>query len=233
MLSADQEWEKFLKGDTLQDSKNEIIYGNETFIPKVTEIYISTQTKIGHLNQSIDLTDKDALTSLLTSLNLEVKPGKTGTIIHINGKDVSDEIRSVQITEHVSEVSSLSEVREAMVAIQKTLGNKSDCVVEGRDIGTIVFPEAEFKFFMIADVETRARRRQSDLLTLGEERSLEELIKDLKIRDQKDSTRSQSPLTKSADAVEIDTTHFSIDEQVKLIVNHINSKSEQRKKYGK
>ena len=178
------------------------------------------------LNQSVDLTDKDALTSLLTSLNLEVKPGKTGTIIHINGKDVSDEIRSVQITEHVSEVSSIFKVREAMVAIQRTLGNKSDCVVEGRDIGTIVFPEAEFKFFMIADVETRARRRQSDLLTLGEERSLEELIKDLKIRDQKDSTRSQSPLTKSADAVEIDTTHFSIDEQVKLIVNHINSKSE-------
>ena len=185
------------------------------------------------LNQSVDLTDKDALTSLLTSLNLEVKPEKTGTIIHINGKDVSDEIRSVQITEHVSEVSSIFKVREAMVAIQRTLGNKSDCVVEGRDIGTIVFPEAEFKFFMIADVETRARRRQSDLLTLGEERSLEELIKDLKIRDQKDSTRSQSPLTKSADAVEIDTTHFSIDEQVKLIVNHINSKSEQRKKYGK
>jgi len=185
------------------------------------------------LNQSVDLTDKDALTSLLTSLSLEVKPGKTGTIIHINGKDVSDEIRSVQITEHVSEVSSIFKVREAMVAIQRTLGNKSDCVVEGRDIGTIVFPEAEFKFFMIADVETRARRRQSDLLTLGEERSLEELIKDLKIRDQKDSTRSQSPLTKSADAVEIDTTHFSIDEQVKLIVNHINSKSEQRKKYGK
>ena len=117
-----------------------------------------------------------------------------------------------------------------MVAIQRTLGNKSDCVVEGRDIGTIVFPEAEFKFFMIADVKTRARRRQTDLLTLGEERSLEELIKDLKIRDQKDSTRSQSPLTKSADAVEIDTTHFSIDEQVKLIVNHINSKIEQRKK---
>ena len=185
------------------------------------------------LNQSVDLTDKDALTSMLTSLNLEVKPGKTGTIIHINGKDVSDEIRSVQITEHVSEVSSIFKVREAMVAIQRTLGNKSDCVVEGRDIGTIVFPEAEFKFFMIADVETRAQRRQSDLLTLGEERSLEELIKDLKIRDQKDSTRSQSPLTKSADAVEIDTTHFSIDEQVKLIVNHINSKSEQRKKYGK
>jgi cytidylate kinase len=185
------------------------------------------------LNQSIDLTDKDALTSLLTSLNLEVKSGKSSTIIHINGKDVSDEIRSVQITEHVSEVSSIFNVREAMVAIQRTLGNKSDCVVEGRDIGTIVFPEAEFKFFMIADVETRARRRQSDLLTLGEERSLEELIKDLKIRDQKDSTRSQSPLTKSADAVEIDTTHFSIDEQVKLIVNHINSKSEQRKKYGK
>ena len=185
------------------------------------------------LNQSVDLTDKDALTSLLTSLNLEVKPGKTGTIIHINGKDVSDEIRSVKITEHVSKVSSIFKVREAMVAIQRTLGNKSDCVVEGRDIGTIVFPEAEFKFFMIADVETRARRRQSDLLTLGEERSLEELIKDLKIRDQKDSTRSQSPLTKSADAVEIDTTHFSIDEQVKLIVNHINLKSEQRKKYDK
>ena len=185
------------------------------------------------LRSNTDLDDYDSVCQVVDELELDIYDQGSKTVVKLDGEDVSQAIRSMQVTENVSAVSAVKYVREAMVEIQRNIGKKTNCVVEGRDIGTIVFPEAEFKFFMIADVETRAQRRQSDLLTLGEERSLEELIKDLKIRDQKDSTRSQSPLTKSADAVEIDTTHFSIDEQVKLIVNHINSKSEQRKKYGK
>ena len=181
------------------------------------------------LDQSVELNDEAALKSLLADLDLEVKPDKEGTNIFLKGKDVSKKIRSVDVTENVSAVSAIPIVREAMVTIQRTLGSQTDCIVEGRDIGTVVFPNADFKFFIVADVKTRARRRQLDLLTLGEKRSVEELSKDLKTRDQKDSSRSHSPLTKAADAVELDTTHLSIDEQVKFIVKFVKSKNDKRK----
>ena len=181
------------------------------------------------LDQSVELNDEAALKSLLADLDLEVKPDKEGTNIFLKGKDVSKKIRSVDVTENVSVVSAIPIVREAMVTIQRTLGSQTDCIVEGRDIGTVVFPDADFKFFIVADVKTRARRRQLDLLTLGEKRSVEELSKDLKTRDQKDSSRSHSPLTKAADAVELDTTHLSIDEQVKFIVEFVKSKNDKRK----
>jgi len=181
------------------------------------------------LDQSVELNDEAALKSLLADLDLEVKPDKEGTNIFLKGKDVSKKIRSVDVTENVSVVSAIPIVREAMVTIQRTLGSQTDCIVEGRDIGTVVFPDADFKFFIVADVKTRARRRQLDLLTLGEKRSVEELSKDLKTRDQKDSSRSHSPLTKAADAVELDTTHLSIDEQVKFIVKFVKSKHDKRK----
>ena len=181
------------------------------------------------LDQSVELNDEAALKSLLADLDLEVKPNKEGTNIFLKGKDVSKKIRSVDVTENVSAVSAIPIVREAMVTIQRTLGSQTDCIVEGRDIGTVVFPDADFKFFIVADVKTRARRRQLDLLTLGEKRSVEELSKDLKTRDQKDSSRSHSPLTKAADAVELDTTHLSIDEQVKFIVEFVKSKNDKRK----
>ena len=181
------------------------------------------------LDQSVELNDEAALKSLLADLDLEVKPDKEGTNIFLKGKDVSKKIRSLDVTENVSAVSAIPVVREAMVTIQRTLGSQTDCIVEGRDIGTVVFPDADFKFFIVADVKTRARRRQLDLLTLGEKRSIEELSKDLKTRDQKDSSRSHSPLTKAADAVELDTTHLSIDEQVKFIVEFVKSKNDKRK----
>ena len=181
------------------------------------------------LDQSVELNDETALKSLLTDLDLEVKPDKEGTNIFLKGKDVSKKIRSLDVTENVSAVSAIPVVREAMVSIQRTLGSQTDCIVEGRDIGTVVFPDADFKFFIVADVKTRARRRQLDLLTLGEKRSIEELSKDLKTRDQKDSSRSHSPLTKAADAVELDTTHLSIDEQVKFIVGFVKSENDKRK----
>ena len=181
------------------------------------------------LDQSVELNDEAALKSLLEDLDLEVKPDNEGTNIFLKGKDVSKKIRSLDVTENVSAVSAIPIVREAMVTIQRTLGSQTDCIVEGRDIGTVVFPDADFKFFIVADVKTRARRRQLDLLTLGEKRSIEELSKDLKTRDQKDSSRSHSPLTKAADAVELETTHLSIDEQVKFIVEFVKSKNDKRK----
>ena len=138
--------------------------------------------------------------------------------------DVSDEIRSLEVTENVSSVSALKSVRKAMVKMQHTIASKTNCVMEGRDIGTVVFPHAEFKFFLIGDIEIRAQRRQQDLLTLGEDKSIEELVEDIQRRDAYDSSREISPLKKAEDALEIDTTDLSIDGQVSKIIEIVNEK---------
>ena len=142
-------------------------------------------------------------------------------VVKLNSEDVSELIRSTDVTKHVSEVSSLSEVRKSMVAMQREIGNKSDCVVEGRDIGTIVFPNAEYKFYIVADIKMRAQRRLKELEQIGIIKSLEDVMSDLKVRDHKDSNRDNSPLRKANDAVQIDTSNLSIDEQVNFIINHI------------
>ena len=115
------------------------------------------------LDQSVELNDEAALKSLLTGLDLEVKPDKEGTNIFLKGKDVSKKIRSLDVTENVSAVSAIPLVREAMVTIQRTLGSQTDCIVEGRDIGTVVFPDADFKFFLYANPEIRAKRRHKQV----------------------------------------------------------------------
>ena len=115
----------------------------------------------------------------------------------------------------------MSEVRKSMVAMQREIGNKSDCVVEGRDIGTIVFPNAEYKFYIVADIKMRAQRRLKEQEQIGIIKSLEDVMSDLKVRDHKDSNRDNSPLRKANDAVQIDTSNLSIDEQVNFIINHI------------
>jgi len=110
-------------------------------------------------------------------------------------------------------------VRQTMVEIQRNIGKKTNCVVEGRDIGTVVFPDAEFKIFMVADVNMRAERRFKDIHEMGENRSFQEVLADLKRRDEKDSTRAYSPLQKADEAIEIDTSMLSIDQQVRKIIN--------------
>jgi cytidylate kinase len=106
--------------------------------------------------------------------------------------------------------------------IQRQIAKGNDCVLEGRDIGTVVFPNAEFKFFLIADLEIRAKRRLIELVEMGELKSVSELIDDIKRRDEFDSSRDHSPLKKAEDAIPIDTSHITIDEQINKIVNLIN-----------
>ena len=129
------------------------------------------------------------------------------------------------VTKNVSAVSAVKYVREAMVEIQRNIGKKTNCVVEGRDIGTVVFPDAEFKIFMVADVKMRAERRLKELHEMGENRSLQEVLSDLKRRDEKDSTRVHSPLQKADKAIEIDTSMLSIDQQVEKIINLVREKN--------
>ena len=141
--------------------------------------------------------------------------------IFLNGSDVSREIRSADISSRVSVVSALPIIREAMVRIQRKIAKNTDCVLEGRDIGTIVFPNADFKFFLIADMEVRAKRRLLELEAMGETTTLSKLINDIEKRDRLDSSRDHSPLIQAEYAILIDTSGITIDDQINKIIKII------------
>jgi len=177
------------------------------------------------LRSNTDLDDYDSVCQVVDELELDIYDQGAKTVVRLDGEDVSQAIRSMQVTENVSAVSAVKYVREAMVEIQRNIGKKTNCVVEGRDIGTVVFPDAEFKIFMVADVKMRAERRLKELHEMGENRSLQEVLADLKRRDEKDSTRAHSPLQKADEAIEIDTSMLSIDQQVEKIINLVREKN--------
>jgi len=177
------------------------------------------------IRSNTDLDDYDSVCQIVDELELDIYDQGPKTVVRLDGEDVSQAIRSMQVTENASAVSAVKYVREAMVEIQRNIGKKTNCVVEGRDIGTVVFPDAEFKIFMVADVKIRAERRLKELHEMGENRSLQEVMTDLKRRDEKDSTRSYSPLQKADEAIEIDTSMLSIDQQVEKIINFVREKN--------
>ena len=176
------------------------------------------------LRSNTNLDDYDSICQVVSELELDIYDQGTKTVVRLDGEDVSQAIRSMLVTENVSAVSAVKYVREAMVEIQRNIGKKTNCVVEGRDIGTVVFPDAEFKIFMVADDKMRAERRFKELHLMGENRSLQEVMTNLKKRDQKDSTRSHSPLLKADEAIEIDTSMLSLDPQVEKIINLVRKK---------
>ena len=173
------------------------------------------------LRDQITLDNENALSQLLNELDIRLEKLDDELVVYLNGEDVSDEIRKAEVTSYVSTVSALSQVRNALVRIQRNIAKNQNCVVEGRDIGTIVFPDAEFKFFLIADDFVRARRRQLDLIAIGEEKSIAVLVEEIRQRDFLDSERSNSPLRKADDAIEIDTSKMTFDEQVAFMVNRV------------
>ena len=142
--------------------------------------------------------------------------------ILLNHVDVSSEIRTADISSRVSAVSALPFVREKLVKTQRLIAGENSCVLEGRDIGTVVFPNAEFKFFLIADIDVRARRRLIELEKMGESKTISDLIKDIVKRDELDSSRILSPLIQAKDAILIDTSNLTIKEQINKIINLIN-----------
>jgi CMP/dCMP kinase len=143
---------------------------------------------------------------------------------YLNGLNVEEEIRKMYVSERVSEVSALPQVRKALVAQQRKLGRKKGVVMDGRDIGTVVFPDAELKIFMLADFQIRAERRQKELLEKDQLLNLEEVKENLRKRDFLDTTRQESPLKKAEDAYIIDTTFITIEEQVEEIIKLATSK---------
>ena len=176
----------------------------------------------GLIKNNISFVDFIELKKYVDNMNLEFKYNQDGSMVFLNGEDISKEIRSQVVTNNVSEVSAMSYIRNSMVNIQRKISSSKDCVVEGRDIGTVVFPKADFKFFLIADVETRAKRRLKDLTGNDKNISIKKLINDINIRDYKDTKRVNSPLEKADDAIEINTTDLTINEIINKIVNIVN-----------
>ena len=169
----------------------------------------------------IDLNSSSEIDKILNQTKFEFGR-ESGSVLFMDGVDISSEITSSLVTESVSRVSAVPQIREKLVQYQREMAEGLNVVLEGRDIGTVVLPDAEFKFFLIADIEERARRRKKEMETMGEIVSLSVLTAELEERDRKDSTREHSPLKKAEDAVEIDTTGLSIAEQVNRIVKIVN-----------
>ena len=178
----------------------------------------------GLIENDIKFEDSSELDNYLKQIKLKLSETKSGVILNLDGRNISKEIRSSKVTENVSEVSALKSVRDSMVLIQRKMAKKNDCILEGRDIGTVVFPDADFKFFLIADEKVRAKRRQNDLKKMGEQKSIDNVTTDIIKRDHKDSTRKHSPLIKSENAIIIDTSNLDINKVIDKIVNIVNKK---------
>ncbi len=171
------------------------------------------------LDHHVALTNPREVHRALQQINISFKINAKGiTETFLNGLSVEEEIRQLRVSEQVSPVSAIKEVREAMVAQQRKLGKERGIVMDGRDIGTVVFPQAELKLFMTADMMVRAFRRQQEWLAQERLVDLDEVIENIKKRDHIDTTRAESPLRQAEDAIVIDTTHITIDEQVDEVV---------------
>lgn len=144
--------------------------------------------------------------------------------ITLNGFCVEKDIRKLNVTSKVSEVSAIAIVREKMVEKQREIARNIDCVIEGRDIGSVVFPNADFKIYLDAKAEIRAARRMKELKNQDESVSLDDLVAQIKRRDFLDANRKISPLIRTKDAIVVDTTYLDVDEQIVKIVNIINNK---------
>ena len=169
------------------------------------------------LKNQISLDDHRAIEQLVQTIEIgfSMQDGKQS--VFMNGEDVTDEIRSVEVTRNVSAVSALKEVRTRLVHLQREIAENHSIIMDGRDIGTVVLPQAEIKIFLVASVEERAKRRFIENQEKGIEMSYEELVEDIRRRDHIDSTRKESPLKKAEDTIEIDTTTMTIDDVVKTV----------------
>jgi cytidylate kinase len=170
------------------------------------------------LVEKLDINDRKAVENIAQACSIRLEVSDSATKVFIDNQDVTNKIRTPQVSRSVSTISSYKGVREIMVREQQKLAHNGGVVLEGRDIGTVVLPQAELKIFMTASVTERAQRRKKELALNGIESTDLDLMKEIELRDQLDSTRETSPLVKAKDAVELDTSHLTIDEQVSFIV---------------
>ena len=166
------------------------------------------------LNEGI-LGDFEKIKKMLNNLNIDIKENG----FYLDNVDVSDEIRKPIVSENVSDIAAIREVREKMVDLQRKFSESKNVILDGRDIGTVVFPNANVKIFLVADAKERANRRYKELVKKGENIKIEEIYENILKRDEIDSTRKESPLKKAEDAIEVDTTSKDIEEVKNEILN--------------
>jgi cytidylate kinase len=168
------------------------------------------------LKENKELNEKD-LCKLVQGLKIELKQSDQGQKTILNEEDITDAIRLPEVTKNVSAVSAIGCVREALVKQQREIGKNGGVVMDGRDIGTVVFPNADLKIFFKASIEERAKRRAKEMIEKGLKVSIEQIKKEISDRDNYDSTRDISPLKMADDAVEIDNSNLTIDEQTTIV----------------
>jgi|TARA_B100001093_G_scaffold285641_1_gene272838 cytidylate kinase len=174
------------------------------------------------IKKNVDLSSNSQVVESLKAIKLQIDFSSESEMqIFLGEENISLKIRSQEVTSKVSAVSALKDVREMMVKIQRSFTESGNFVVEGRDIGTVVFPDAKYKFYLQADYDIRAKRRLVDFEKINEAKNINEIKEDLETRDKYDSTRKLSPLKKPEDAIIIDTTLCSFEEQVNQILKHI------------
>ena len=191
---------------------------------KLSYVYIDTGAMYrtityAALEQKVDIENEEKLMEVVKNVNIEFQQGENTLLVFLNGQDVSEVIRTPDVTNRVSIVAKHRLVREEMVRRQQELAKKGGVVMDGRDIGTHVLPDAEVKIFMLASVEERAERRHLENMNKGFDSNLEQLKEEIAQRDKLDSEREVSPLKKADDALELDTTSLSIEEVVQKIMS--------------
>ena len=177
------------------------------------------------IQQNVNLENEDDVVAMARQTHIDLENHAQGVKVILDGADVSEEIRTAEITNKTYFVAQKPRVREIMVEWQRLLGSKRGVVVEGRDVGTVVFPQARYKFYLDADIAERSRRRIEELREKGNDVDADKLAAELKERDNKDLTRSVGPLRKADDAVFIDSTHLTINEVIEKMMKHINGDS--------
>ncbi|WP_232818657.1 (d)CMP kinase [Exiguobacterium flavidum] len=196
---------------------------------KLGYVYIDTgamyrAVTLSALESEVDLEDGEELGKLVKTLAIRLTPGENGQRVFIGEREVTEAIRSSEVTNNVSFVARQKQVRDALVALQRSVASEGGVVMDGRDIGTVVLPDAELKVYMDATVEERAGRRHRENIARGMESDLQALQAEIALRDKRDSEREVSPLSQAADAVYLDTTHLTIDEvvdQLNALVNGV------------
>lgn len=177
------------------------------------------------LQHNISVDDLEKVKKALTEINIRFERTEQGNRTMLNDKDVEDEIRKMHVSQYVSRVAAIPEVRREMVKQQQSMGSNKGIVMDGRDIGTVVFPDAEVKIFVTADVKERARRRYQELQKRGMEATFQDILANLHERDRIDSTRATSPLKKADDAFEIDNSTLSPTDQLELALEMVKEKT--------
>ena len=169
------------------------------------------------LNKGGNPKDGESVNTFLDEIDIDIKGGENGNLIILNGEDVSGKIRTPEVSMGASDVGKIPEVRKKLLELQRKIAANTNVVMDGRDIGTYVLPDAQVKIFLTASAEMRARRRLAELVEKGEDVTYDEVLKDMIKRDENDSKREIAPLMQAADAILVDTTHLTLEKSIEKV----------------